>query len=747
MRFWRLRVGNLLVRKILGRLDVRHSISNISQRPRLSFQDARILECIRNWRLEDARNLLDEMLDRDSNRPVVVWTSLLSRFSKLGYVDEARVLLGVMPEKNVVSCNALLSGYVKSGRLSEGWKFFYDMPERDVVSWTCMVCGLADAGRIDEAWRVFEAMPERNVVTWNSMIVGLIKNGELDEARGCFDQMVERSTVSWNVMISGYIENGRMEEARSMFDRMESPNVVTWTTMVAGYCKSGNLEEAYHLFHKMTERNTVSWTAMIGGLAWNGRYKEALLVFFRMRGEFSARPNEETLLSLVYACAGLGFSKPGRQLHAQLIVNCWEYEDHDGRLCRGLIHIYSSLGMMGPAHHIFKRNLNRCTVKTYNTMINGYIRDGELEHAELVFTMIPVRDKVSWTSMIDGYFNAGEVQKACDYFYNMPDVDEVAWTVMISGHIRNELFIEATYLFSEMRRNGFSPLSTTYATLIGAAGALVDLNLGKQLHSLLMKTEPQLGLLVENSFISMYSKCGELDDAYRVFSSMILRDSISWNSMIMGFSNHGRPTEAFEAFDAMLESEILPSSTTFLALLSACNHSGLVEKGKLYFKKMSELYAIEPGVEHYISMINLLGRAGKIKEAEELVLNLPFKPSLTIWGALLGACGFSNKNSTIAVRAAKEVLSLDPSNAPAHVALCKVYSANGHHLEEHKLRKEMGVKGVHKVPGFSWLSHEGKYHSFLAGDSLCQESAEMVTLLSNSLLANVDDQNETFEWL
>uniref|UniRef100_A0A7N0RCX5 Chlororespiratory reduction 4 n=1 Tax=Kalanchoe fedtschenkoi TaxID=63787 RepID=A0A7N0RCX5_KALFE len=742
MTFSHLRVANLFLPTISGSFNVRQFVSKIKKLPKLSFQDARILECIRTHRLEDARYLLDEMLDRDSNRPVVVWTSLLSRYSKLGHVDEARVLLEVLPEKNVVSCNALLSGYMRSGRLSEGWRFFEEMPERDVVSWTCMVCGFADAGRIDEAWRLFEEMPERNVVTWNSMIVGLIRNGELDDARRCFDNMVERSSVSWNVMISGYVENGRMEEARSLFDRMELPNVVTWTTMVSGYCKVGNVKEAYRLFHRMPERNIVSWTAMIGGFAWNGRYNEALLVFLRMRGEFSVRPNEETLLSLAYACAGLGFPKLGKQLHAQIIINCWECEDTDGRLCRGLIHMYSSFGIMSSAHHIFTLNPDRCTVQSYNSMISGYIRVGDLEQADSLFNVSPIRDTVSWTSLIDGYFGVGEVAMACYYFHNMPDVDEVAWTVMISGHVRNELFSEAADLFAEMRADGFSPLNTTYSTLIGAAGALVDLNFGKQIHSLMAKTEPELGLLVENSLVSMYSKCGEIGDARRVFSSMVERDVISWNSMIMGFSNHGRSAEAFEAFEAMLESKTVPSASTFLALLSACNHAGLVSKGKEYFAKMSELYAIKPSVEHYISMINLLGRAGEIEEAEQLVLNLPFKPNHTIWGALLGACGFSSRSSAVAVRAAKEVLALDPTNAPAHVALCNVYAASGQHLEEQKLRKEMGAKGVNKVPGCSWFAHSGEFCSFLSGDLLSPEAAEMLNLVSSSLVATEDDEDQ-----
>ncbi|KDO42110.1 hypothetical protein CISIN_1g007519mg [Citrus sinensis] len=599
------------------------------------------------------------MSERNHPKSLVVHlTSSITKYSKRGFIDEAKALFQLMPQRNVVSYNAMLSGFLQNGRLSEARRLFEEMPERNVVSWTAMICGLADAGRVCEARKLFEEMPERNVVSWNSMVVGLIRNGELNEARKVFNSMPIKNVISWNAMIAGYVECCMMGEAIVLFEEMEERNVVTWTSMISGYCRAGEVEEGYCLFRRMPRKNVVSWTAMIGGFAWNGFHKESLLLFIEMKG-----------------------------------------------ICD---------------------NGNNCNVQSCNSMINGYIRFGRLEEAQNLFDTVPVRDEISWTSMIDGYLSVGQVSNAYYLFHNMPDRDAVAWTAMISGLVQNELFVEATYLFMEMRAHGVPPLNATFSVLFGAAGATANIDLGRQIHCVLMKTESESDLILENCLISMYAKCGVIDNAYNIFSNMVSRDLVSWNSMVMGFSHHGLANETLKVFESMLESGTHPNSVTFLGILSACSHAGLVSRGWELFNAMFDVYKIQPGPEHYVSMINLLGRAGKIKEAEEFVLRLPFEPDHRIWGALLGACGFCEGNAEIAEHAAKRLLELDPLNAPAHVVLCNIYAASGRHVEEHKLRMDMGLKGVRKVPGCSWLMRNGGIQMFLSGDKIPAQVAEIL---------------------
>ncbi|XP_058104191.1 pentatricopeptide repeat-containing protein At1g32415, mitochondrial [Magnolia sinica] len=705
------------------------SISTVHYRKSASDNDSELLCCLSQRKLREARLVLDKMPQRGGSN-VVCWTSMLSRYARDGFVDEARMLFEIMPVRNIVTWNAMLSAYVQFGRLIDARQLFEEMPERNVVSWTSMLCGFARAGMLDDAKRLFDVMPNRNVVSWNSMISGLIQNCDLEEARRLFDRMPVRNQVSWNAMIAGYAENLRMEEARRLFDVMPDANVVTWTSLIAGYCRIGDIEEAYDLFVKMPVRNVVSWTAMIGGLAWNGFFEKALLVFLEMKGIGNVKPNVETFISLFYACAGLGFPYLGKQLHAHLILNGLDHDDYDGRLLKSLIHMYSRFGIMDTASCLFTSNSDNHIIESLNSMINGYICFGQLENARHLFNTVPFRDMISWTSMISGYFHAGDVTEACWLFGRMPVRDAISWTAMISGHVQNELFDEAMYLFSEMRVVGIGPLDSTFSTLLGAAGAMAYLDLGKQFHSLLLKTRLKFDIILDNSLISMYAKCGEIYDACRIFDKMTSRDVISWNSMIIGLSHHGLAKKALELFESMRGVGMKPNAVTFLGILSACSHTGMIDQGWEFFNSMMRDHSIPPADEHYISIIDLLGRAGKIAEAEEFVCGLPFEPGPTIWGALLGVCSLGNVNADVGKRAALRILELEPLNAPAHVLLCNIYAATNQQREEGMLRKAMGAKGVRKVPGCSWIQLKGRVHVFLSGDRSHPQTDEILSLLA-----------------
>ncbi|KAI9123040.1 hypothetical protein K1719_005929 [Acacia pycnantha] len=699
--------------------------------PKPIFDDSLLLHYLSKRWHQEARNFLEKTHVADLRERLVLWTSLVSNYSREGYVDEARVLFDIMPCRNIVTYNAMLSGYLQSGSLNEACQFFDQMPYKNVVSWTSMFTGLADSGRIEDARKLFDLMLERNVVSWNSLVTGLISNGRLEEARQVFDQIPNKNLVSWNAMIAGYTKNGKMEEARILFDEMKYKNVITWTSMIAGYCRAGNVGEAYSLFWSMPERNVVSWTAMISGFTWNGLYEEALLLFLRMR--FSdIKPNGETFISLAYACVSLGFPSLGRQLHAHILIKGYDRDDFDGRLCRSLIQMYSVFGLMDFAHMIFVKNLTSCDSHSVNSMINGYIKLGLLHKAQILFDKAPVRNRIAWTCMITGYLNAGEVVKACQLFDTMPDRDAVAWTSMINGYVQNELIPEATSLFAEMRSQGVTPLNSTYSVLFGAMGATAYLDQGRQLHALKLKTVYEYDLILENSLISMYAKCGEICDACNIFSNMTYRDIVSWNSMIMGLSDHGMASETLKLYETMLELGIYPDSVTLLGILTACGNAGLIDKGWELFTAMTNVHELQPGSEHYISMINLLGRAGKVKEAEEFVLKLPIKPNHAIWGALLGVCGLNKTYSNVAKHAAKRLLELDPYNAAGYVAVCNIYAASGRHIEGTNLRREMSLKEVTKTPGCSWMILRGRVHIFSSGDRLNPQVEEMLFILSGN---------------
>lgn len=720
-----MRVLSILTRTSSTKLQWLRSFSLRSQNPKphypdLSLEHSPLLQCLSENRLGDARQLLDEMSRRNGLARVVQCTTFLAALAKSGKVDEARRLFDLSPERNVFTHNAMLSVHVRSGNLAEARRFFEAMPTRNTVSWTLLLCALLDSGRVREAVGVFNSMPDRNVVTWNSMLCGLVKNEDVEGARAVFDRMPERNVVSWNAMISGYVEDRRVFEARVLFDAAEDRNVVTWTTMVSGYCQCGEVSEAYRLFLAMPERNVVSWTAMIGGFARNGFHEEAILLF--AKNSNAVKPNGETFLSLAYAIAGVGvgFALLGKQVHAQAIVNGFLGE---GRLGIALIQMYSAFGFMRYAHFVFVGGSSESLDENGRSrMITGYVSSGEIEMAEALFHRAPDRDVASCTSMIAGYLSRGEVSKAREIFEAAePENDAVACTAMISGLVSNELFEEAAGVFSEMRARGVSPVGPTLSALLGAAGATACLDTGKQIHCLAAKSYNRSDPFLGNSLIAMYSKCGAVREAYRAFSEMPARDSISWNSMIMGFSHHGMGREALGIFGAMVQSEEAePDSVTFLGLLSACSHAGMVGPARSLFKGMGRVFAVRPREEHYICLVDLLGRAGRLEEAYGLVSGLPFEPGLAVWGALLGVCGLAKGGPGVGVGiaelAAQRVLELDPRNGPAYVAMCNVYAASGRRTEEGFLRREMGERGVRKFPGCSWVVVRGVAHVFLSGD-------------------------------
>ncbi|KAH0911009.1 hypothetical protein HID58_034330, partial [Brassica napus] len=608
-----------------------------------------------------------------------------------GFSNEEALILRRLSEGGLVHARHLLDKISQRGSISR------------VRYWTSLLTKFAKAGYLHEARVLFEVMPERNIVTCNAMLTSYVKRRKLNEAWTL-------DIVSWNAMIKGYIENDGWEEAKLLFESMGDRNVVTWTSMVSGYCRYGDVHEAYRLFCEMPERNVVSWTAMIGGLVWNEFYREALLLFLDMKKDLDAvPPNDETLISLAYACGGLGvgFHRLGQQLHAQVISNGWESEDQDGRLAKSLVHMYASSCLIGSAQSLLNESFD---LQSCNIVINGYLRIGDLERAQTLFEQVErLHDKVSWTSMINGYLDAGDVSRAFDLFHELHDKDGVTWTVMVSGLVRNELFAEAASLLSDMMRHALKPLNSTYS----------------------------------NSLVSMYAKCGAIDDAYEIFSKMVRKDTVSWNSMIMGLSHHGLADKALSLFKEMVDSEMKPNSVTLLAVLSACSHSGLITRGLELFKAMKETYSIQPGIEHYISMIDLLGRAGKLREAEEFISTLPFTPDHTVYGALLGLCGLNWRDRDaegVAKRAAMRLLELDPVNAPGHVALCNVYAGLGKHEMEKEMRKEMGYKGVKKTPGCSWIMVNGKSNVFLSGDKSAQMSLPI--FCSNGMLEDEQEKEK-----
>ncbi|XP_022983729.1 pentatricopeptide repeat-containing protein At2g35030, mitochondrial [Cucurbita maxima] len=543
-----------------------------------------------------------------------------------------------------------------------------------------LITKLGKEGKIGEARRVFEEMPDRDVVSWTAVITGYIKCGMIEEAKKLFDRDdAIKNVVTWTALVSGYVRLSRIEEARSLFDAMPVKNVVSWNTMIEGYARKGWVDQAFDLFKRMPERNVVSWNTVITALMRKRRVDEAQELFNQMP--------ERDVISWTAMVAGL--AKNGRIDDARLVFD-----------------------------KMPERN-----VVSWNAIITGYAQNMRLDEAFELFEKIPERDVPSWNAMITGFIQNGKLERAVDLFYKMPNKNVVSWTAMISGHVQDGQSEEALKIFSEMQAaNNVKPNEGTFVSVLGACSNLAGLCEGQQIHQIISKSVYQEVADVVSALISMYSKCGELDMARKIFDdgSTSHRDVVSWNGMIAAYAHHGHGYKAIRLFDEMQALGFCPDNVTYIALLSACSHAGLVDEGLKYFENLVRDGSITLREDHFTCLVDLFGRAGRLQEAFDFIKGLEDKPSSSVWAALLAGCNVHG-NIDLGKLTAEKLLETEPENAGTFMLLSNIYASTGKWREAAKVRLKMKDKGLKKQPGCSWIEVGNAVHVFVVGDnSHCQ---------------------------
>ncbi|XP_023529533.1 pentatricopeptide repeat-containing protein At3g62890-like [Cucurbita pepo subsp. pepo] len=365
-----------------------------------------------------------------------------------------------------------------------------------------------------------------------------------------------------------------------------------------------------------------------------------------------------------------------------------------------------------------------------NALIGMYVNLGFVGYARKVFDWSTIRDMYSWNIMLSGYAKLGKMDDARELFDEMPERDVVSWTTMIAGCVQVGHFMEALDIFHKMLQKGVNPNEYTLASALAACANLVALDQGRWMHVYIRKNEIPLNDRLLAGLIDMYVKCGELEFASKLFNSerMSIRKVWPWNAMIGGFAMHGKSKEAIEVFEQMKVEKVSPNKVTFVALLNACSHGNRVEEGRRYFKSMAGRYGVEPELEHYGCMVDLLGRSGRLKEAEEIISSMPMTPDVAIWGALLSACK-THKDIEMGERIGKIVRELDSDHLGCHVLLANMYSLTGNWNEARTLREKIAVSGKKKTPGCSSIELNGTFHQFLVGDRSHPQTKELYMFL------------------
>ncbi|CAA7051865.1 unnamed protein product [Microthlaspi erraticum] len=367
---------------------------------------------------------------------------------------------------------------------------------------------------------------------------------------------------------------------------------------------------------------------------------------------------------------------------------------------------------------------------SWNTMLDGYARCRGMTSAFELFKQMPERNTVSWSTLVMGYSKAGDMEMARVMFDKMPVKNVVTWTIIIAGYAEKGLVKEADKLVDQMVNAGLRFDAAAAISILAACAESGLLSLGMRVHSRIKGTKLVSNSYVLNALLDMYAKCGSLEKAFDVFKNIPKKDLVSWNTMLQGLGVHGHGKEALELFSRMRSEGIRPDKVTFIAVLCSCNHAGLVDEGIEYFYSMEKVYKLVPQVEHYGCLVDLLGRGGRLKEAIKVVQTMPMEANVVIWGALLGACRMHNE-----VDIAKEVLDhlvrLDPSDPGNYSLLSNIYAAAEDWEGVANIRSKMKSMGVEKPSGASSIELEDGVHEFTVFDKSHPESDQIYQMLGS----------------
>lgn len=630
---------------------------------------------------------------------------------------------------DLYTANTIINRYSKCGEVLSAHQLFDEMSELNLVSWTSLISGYSRLGRYNEALEIY---------------IRMLNSGFLpNEYSFC---SVLRSCAE-----SGFLRTGAQLHG-SIVKLGLVQNVFVDSSLITMYAKNQNFETAVGVLRRMKEGDVISWTSMVVGFSNSGRALEALKLFSQMLEE-DVRPNEYTLTSVLKACTSLEGLEEGCQIHGYAIKTGFE-EDTSVRI--SLIRLYAKIGDVSSAQSVYDRSAF-CDVILCTAMIGGYAQTGRMELAIEIFLQMLAEFEIlpnEFTfanviaacadvgdcrcgtcfhafafktghayivhvegALIDMYAKSGNLKDACKVFENMEEKEAISCSSILAGFSSNGHDQEALKFYSTLHRSSVTPDPFALASATISCAKLADQLQGKQIHVQIIKHGHESDNCVGSALIDLYSRSGSIEDAHRVFEQLLRRDRIAWTSMIDGYAQHGEGRKALELFECMIEEGAQPNEVTFVSVLYACSHAGLVEEGLRYFHLMSSNYGIEPVLHHYACVVDLLGRAGRLEEALQFIKRMPLEPSPLIWRAFLGACRVHN-NLDMGIYASNRLLEMEPEDDSTYVLLANMYAAVGRWSDALGVRNLMKKRGVRKAPGFSWIEVGKSFHIFGAGDTI-----------------------------
>ncbi|CAL9102406.1 unnamed protein product [Musa acuminata var. zebrina] len=698
----------------------------------------------KHGRLDDALGVFWE----GATTNVVCWNAIIA-----GAVwnEENSIALDLFPQMvngfcmpNLFTLSSILRACAASGRLDSGkgihaWVIKHDAGP-DVVVTTAVVDMYAKCGDMDAAMKEFSRMLVRNVVSWTAIISGFVQKEEVGDALMLFKQMlgsgVEINKYTMTSVLLACSKLSTVEETDQIHCLITKIGLCTDPVvkgaLLSTYAKLGNVQSSERIFEETdTLRSPTTWSAMVCGLVQNECLLRSLQLFCRMFSE-GLRPDNKccSVVLSVVDCTDFG-----RQIHSYAIK---DGSVHDVLVGSALFTMYSKCGSLEDSCKFFIRMQDRDRA-SWASMISGFagrghtneafqlFRDMILEHIvpdEMTISSILVAcndgrflmkgkelhghtlriglriDPPLGSALVSMYLKCKNLASAKRVFDVVLQKDQIIWSSLVSGYATNGYSDEALKELTHMVAAGIDLDRFTCSSVLWVCANLWRPSLGEQLHARAIRAGTISYNSVSSALLTLYAKCGRIDDSHRVFDETEYPDLVMWTSMIDAYARHGSGVEALEMFELMKENGIRPDSVTFVSVLSACSRNGLVEKGLFHFDSMSSDYGIEPKTHHFACMVDLLGRSGRLKEAADLIGRMPIEPDLLVWSTLLGACKVHG-DVQLGKLAAEKVLELEPKDSGTIISLSNMSADVGNWEDVLRIRNSMKGGSLKKEPGWS----------------------------------------------
>ncbi|KAJ4973444.1 hypothetical protein NE237_006618 [Protea cynaroides] len=668
-------------------------------------------------------------------------SSLLDFCNKIEFLQQIHarfILYGLHQNPHLTS--KLIDNYGNIGHLDISQQVFSSIKEPNAFLYNTILRNLCEFGKYEKTLILYQEMIMESMypdeLTYPFVVKSCFHLSDIDYGRKIHGHVVKlglNSNVSISIALVDFYRNCDETGDAKAFDRTPVKDLNYWNSLIYGSFRNGNPENCFRLFERM-----------------------------RLEG---LEPDSITVINLLRSSVDLNSLEVGRFLHALIVLSNL---GRDLTVNTALLTMYSKLGSLETARLLFEKMPEKdCVV--WNLMISAYSRNGcPVEALKLLiqmrtqgiradlFTAIAAISSIAdlkslkWgkqihahvirngldyqvsvhNSLIEMYGKCGNVESAQKIFDLVLNKSIISWSSMIKGYVNHGQHDDALSLFIKMRIEGVKVDSITVINVLPAclnAGALETL---QYFHGYSIKHGLNLIISVVTAFLISYARCGCIEIAQKLFSEEEIdsKDIVSWNSLISSYSKHGNWSRCFELYRQMKDMKLRPDRVTFLGLLTACVNSGFVKEGWGYFKEMTETYGCQPDQEHYGCMVDLLGRAGHIKEALELIKTMAIEPDARVWGPLLSACKM-HSDTRVAEFAAKKLIAMEPKNAGNYILLSNIYAAAGKWDGVAKMRAVLRDRGLKKTPGCSWLEINGSVHEFRVADRSHPKSVDIYNMI------------------